>query len=78
MNSQQRSHDYRQKFKLIAGDSPYDGPDVDLRRDAAGKYHLIWDKFPIRFDRVITPKQAAEFCLERFIPVELHHHFTIK
>lgn len=78
MRAQKTNPDYWQEFEFLVSDSTGDGtPDVELRRDKAGKYHLIWKARPDYWDREITPKQAAEFCLKRFVPDELHSHFTI-
>ena len=75
----QTTKPYWKEFELIVSDSLDDGtPDVELRRDKDGKYHLIRESRKNCLEMEVTPRKAAEFCLRRLVPEELHSHFTIK
>lgn len=66
-------------WEFIAGDGGSDdAPAVDLRRDEAGNFHIVWqlDNGAIQI-RQVTPKEAAGFCLKTFVPEVLHSHFAI-
>ena len=81
MNTRQNNPKFWEKWESLAEDCPDDGTlTAELKRDFAGKFHLIFKNYVSKcyFVREVTPQQAAVFCLKRFIPAELHSHFAIK